>query len=224
MLKNKEKIESWLRQMRIKNYTINDNLIVDVKGDVDISDCDLKYIPVQFGVVEHTFDCHNNQLTSLFGAPYECEGFYCHTNKLNNLLNGPQKVRGNYVAQANQLTSLVGAPLEFSKTFTCSKNPNLKDLTHLPINTECLVAYHCPLDENLFPLDVMFNLEIFYHATNDANTRLNFCKNKYEFNETLNSYELTLPQKVFASMYEKFHLESEIKNQLNNNTFQKVKL
>ncbi len=86
MLKSYEllKIIQFLEEHGIKNYSINEDGIVDVDGDVDLSDKNLTSIPVQFGRVSGWFDCSHNQLTSLKGAPREVEGwFYCRINKKN---------------------------------------------------------------------------------------------------------------------------------------------
>lgn len=57
ILKTKKEIQAWLDEMEIKNYTINDDLIVDVNGDVTLSFKKLKTIPVQFGVLKGNFNC-----------------------------------------------------------------------------------------------------------------------------------------------------------------------
>ena len=55
--KTKEEIQNWLDRLRIKNYTINEDLTVDIKGDIEISSKDLTIIPVQFGNVTGSFYC-----------------------------------------------------------------------------------------------------------------------------------------------------------------------
>lgn len=53
--KTREKVESWLEEMKIVNYTINKDLTVDVAGDVDIFYTRLKSLPIRFGVVSGRF-------------------------------------------------------------------------------------------------------------------------------------------------------------------------
>jgi hypothetical protein len=107
MLNNREDIESWLKKYNIKNYTINDDLTVDVNGSVYISNTSLKEIPIQFNIVNGVFDCSHNELTSLKGCPKEVNGsFYCYNNKLTSLESGPTEVRGNFDCDNNELTSL----------------------------------------------------------------------------------------------------------------------
>ena len=58
---------------------------------------------VRFGNVSKSFNCGDNQLTTLVGAPQTVGGgFWCHNN---------------------QLTSLVGAPQTVDRGFYCENNP-----------------------------------------------------------------------------------------------------
>jgi hypothetical protein len=81
-----EETKDWLDKMEIKNYTINDDLTVDVDGRVDISNKNLKYIPVKFSIVKGDFNLLNNKLTTLIGTPKEVGGFFlCYSNPLTSL-------------------------------------------------------------------------------------------------------------------------------------------
>ena len=89
---NKEDIQSWLEKMNIKNYTINDSLIVDVNGNVDLRKKKLDFLPIQFGVVNGFFDISDNHLVSFKGSPHEIvAGFNCTNNKLSSLDYAPKK-------------------------------------------------------------------------------------------------------------------------------------
>ena len=63
-------------------YTINDDDgSIDVEGNVDLRGKKLTKIPFNFGKVSGNFSCHNNQLTTLEGAPNNVGGdFYCCDN------------------------------------------------------------------------------------------------------------------------------------------------
>lgn len=92
LLKRKIEIKSWLDKMKIKNYKINDDLKVDVYGDVNISGKYLNYIPVQFGKVSGNFFCNNNNLTTLKGCPiYLQYDLSCRNNNLITLEYAPKK-------------------------------------------------------------------------------------------------------------------------------------
>jgi len=97
-------IIKWLDSFEIKNYTINDDLTIDVNGNVNLVDRSLTYFPsfIKFNEVSGSFYCYNNQLTSLKGCPITVGGsFYC---------------------SSNQLTSLEGCPTIVGNSFYCSDN------------------------------------------------------------------------------------------------------
>ena len=78
---NKSEIEQWLKKYNITNYTIHDNLVVDVNGDVDVSSKELTKLPFQFGKVTGKFDCGSNNLTSLQYCPTTVgRDFSCSNN------------------------------------------------------------------------------------------------------------------------------------------------
>ena len=110
------KIIEWLTAMKIKDYTINDNGIVNVEGNVNMDGYQLKYIPFQFGHVAGYFDCSDNNLTNLKGCP--------HT------------VTDNFVCSGNKLTSLEGAPRFVGRDFCCYDNPQLDNWLQFIFNTK----------------------------------------------------------------------------------------
>ena len=66
----------------IKNYTINPDGLVDVDGDVNLREFQLKKLPFNFGKVTGDFYCFYNNLTSLQGAPTSVGGeFNCSKQK-----------------------------------------------------------------------------------------------------------------------------------------------
>ena len=124
-LSEKEKLIILLKKYKIANYTINDDLSVDVAGDVRLSHLRLTKLPFTFGSVTGDFDCSNNQLTSLQGAPRSVTGdFDCSNNQLTSLQGAPSSVTGNFDCSDNRLTSLQGAPSVIGN-FYCSGNPTL---------------------------------------------------------------------------------------------------
>ena len=134
MYKTKEEIISWLNLMSIKGYHINEDLTVDVEGDVNIKKKDLSFIPIQFGVVMGDFDCSANKLKSLKGCPKEVEGdFSCSFNKLYSLENGPSKLGedADYFCDNNKLLTLNGSPKKINGSFYCYHN-KLSTLEYSP--------------------------------------------------------------------------------------------
>ena len=119
--------------------------LVDITGDFWLYKGDLTdFKGVRFGNVSESFNCSDNSLTSLEGAPqsvgdaFNCSGnslaslegapqsvggnFYCNNNSLTSLEGGPQTVNGFYNCSRNSLTTLRGAPQEVGGDFYCSHN------------------------------------------------------------------------------------------------------
>ena len=121
---NREEIEKWLKKYSIKNYTIHENLVVDVGGDVNLHDKKLKVLPFQFGKVTGYFYCHNNQLTSLQYCPTSVNGWFtCSHNQLTSLQYCPTMVGGDFYCANNQLTSLQYCPTTVGGDLYFSNNP-----------------------------------------------------------------------------------------------------
>jgi hypothetical protein len=67
-------IERLCKEYGIENWTINSEGLVDVDGDVNLSDRGLTKMPINFGRVGGDFYCGYNRLTTLEGAPREVGG------------------------------------------------------------------------------------------------------------------------------------------------------
>jgi len=71
-------------------------LLKEAKSTVD------RKLLVQFKRVGGSFDCGDNKLTSLQGAPQEVgEDFSCSYNKLTSLEGAPQEVGGDFHCSDN---------------------------------------------------------------------------------------------------------------------------
>jgi len=137
----------WLDRCTEGTWTANPQTgLIDVEGDFDCSYRNLTSLQgVRFGVVKGYFNCSDNYITSLGGAPqrvggsFWCShnsltslkgappevggGFYCRNNSLTSLEGAPQRVRGNFECDVNSLTSLEGAPQRVEGRFYCYNNP-----------------------------------------------------------------------------------------------------
>ena len=123
-------IENWLAVHNIKDYIINEDLSVDVEGDVNLSGKYLLGCSTEIGGV---FDCHSNCLISLVGCPTEVVGdFYCNYNRLTSLVGCSVKVGGDFYCNDNELTSLNYCPESIDSSFYCYNN-GLTDLFGSPI-------------------------------------------------------------------------------------------
>ncbi len=117
------KVKDWLDMFGIENYTIHDDLTVDVDGDVDLSESSLDEIPIQFGKVLGVFDLDENILETLKGCPeYVGDSFWCRSNNLYTLEGGPKYVGGHFNCGFNNLTSLEYSPNEIRGDFSCAHN------------------------------------------------------------------------------------------------------
>jgi hypothetical protein len=90
-------IANWLDEQGINNYTINNDLTIDVKGDVTFLE-HLKKFPdfIQFKTVTGFFDLQGVEIESLRGCPYECNDFSCSDNqKLGSLNYGPKIINNS---------------------------------------------------------------------------------------------------------------------------------
>jgi hypothetical protein len=97
-------IKEWLDKYNIKNYIINSDKTIDVKGDVDLFNKGLEEIPnfIQFNVIYGKFDVSHNRLTSLKGGPKKVkDNFMCQHNSLTDLEYAPTYV-GTYAYLFNQ--------------------------------------------------------------------------------------------------------------------------
>jgi hypothetical protein len=125
------KVEKICKKFGIRNWSIRDGL-VDVDGHVHLWNKGLTKLPLKFGRVSGGFDCENNNLTTLEGAPKEVSGyFYCYYNNLTTLEGAPKEVGGNFSCRNNNLTTLEGAPKEVGGDFSC-RNNNLTTLEGAP--------------------------------------------------------------------------------------------
>ncbi len=103
-------------------YNLPDGFVIE--GDVDLEGKGLTELPDLSKVtVTGYFNCSNNALTSLRGAPREVGGdFGCFSNQLTSLQGAPQKVGGGFWCEDNKLTTLKGAPQKTGDSFVCSNN------------------------------------------------------------------------------------------------------
>jgi hypothetical protein len=117
---------------KIKNYTINDDLSIDVDSDVYLYSKNLEYLPLRFSYVSGAFLCYDNELKTLEGCPQTVGGrFNCYFNELKTLEGCPQTVSGSFYCYFNELKSLEGGLQTVGGHFGCEDN-KLRDLEHFP--------------------------------------------------------------------------------------------
>ena len=135
---DKYRIKRMLDSHHIRNYTINDDLTVDlngpsytfydfipvklnrVSGDIhymsekvrnkrgDVGGSTLQYAPVR---VDGNFICSGNPMKNLLGAPsYVGGSFICDDCDLETLEGAPDHVGRDFSARSNRLTNMTGGP------------------------------------------------------------------------------------------------------------------
>jgi hypothetical protein len=122
--------------------------LVDVDGDVKLKEkIKVTQLPVSFDRVVGDFDCYNNKLTDLKGAPTSVGGgFYCNNNQLTSLEGAPDRVGGRFYCGNNKLTGLEGAPKDVGGSFYCNNN-KLTSLKGAP--TSVGGDFWCDYNKNL---------------------------------------------------------------------------
>jgi hypothetical protein len=94
---NDEKNEMFVDNIKTQGCFQNDDGTWSSERDVNISERNLKVIPVQFKKVAGHFYCTHNQLTSLKGCPvYVGKNFGCSYNLLTSLEGCPEIVRWRF--------------------------------------------------------------------------------------------------------------------------------
>ena len=221
LFENFNEIHKICQKYGITNYTINPDGTIDVDGNVYLYRRELKKLPLKFRNVSGHFECGNNNLTTLEGAPklvggyFDCshndlttlEGapqsvdahFYCRNNKLITLEGSPQSVDGDFWCGHNQLTTLVGAPQSVSGSFYCNDN-NLTTLEGAPKSVSG--DFYCSRNSfdvirKRFPNDKEFfnaNKEWEFFAGDNKISRL-------RFKEALLDYNRKLPRSIKGYEY-----------------------
>ncbi len=154
-LQSKAEIKEWLDFNYIQNYIIgikesfegdvNTNsqtascpYFVNIAGNVNLRKRRLKSIPVQFNRVQGTFDCQDNNLTTLIGSPhFVSEHFMCNNNSLTSLEGAPQEIGGTFNCSMNTaIKSLKGGPVRVGRHYLCA-NMALESLEFIASNVKC---------------------------------------------------------------------------------------
>lgn len=95
--------EAWLNKHGVKNYIINKDGSVDVRGNVDLHNKKLTSIPVKFGKIDGDMRVCYNMLASLKNCGTHVSGdFDCSYNRLTSM-DGLPRVGGKVRKDNNQL-------------------------------------------------------------------------------------------------------------------------
>jgi hypothetical protein len=150
-------IKKWIEEnCEIRgNYTINDDMEIDVDGEVSIKGENIENFPdyIQFGDVKYGFYiCGEPRgpkttmapINTLRGCPYSCGSFICSLLSIKSLEYCPHTVKFNFICSQNHyLESLEGAPRKVS-SFNCSHSPKLKSFKGGPEKCPRYTCNSCP--------------------------------------------------------------------------------
>jgi len=123
-------IEEWLKDHEVYNYTINDDMTIDVEGTVDFTNRGAKIydgLPeyINFNKIRGNFWAYQNDLISLRGVPeIVTKSFSCSQNSLTSFEHCPTFIGKDFFCYKNKFTSLdffpkyVGHDIEIDDSFT----------------------------------------------------------------------------------------------------------
>lgn len=163
----KEGIIKLCKKYAISNYIINDDLSVDINGDVSLDNLDkihnVDYIPLNFNHVSGNFDISYNSLASLKGCPkYVGGNFNCAYNDLTSLEFGPLYVGGDYSAVENHLVTLDYLPNSCTELFISNNfitNVSSQQISKIDIGYFDGIGYN-PFDIFMDVIMKFLNIEI----------------------------------------------------------------
>ena len=119
----REEVIEVCENYKIIDYTINDDLSIDVDGGVYLGEKDLKHLPLKFNYVSGIFVCRINKLKSLEGCPKTVNGsFFCSDNNLKSLEGCPKTVGDGFYCSNNELRDLEYFP-EVDGIISMRENP-----------------------------------------------------------------------------------------------------
>jgi hypothetical protein len=97
----------WLDKYFIENYLINEDLSINVNGDVYLYNMKIENLPYKFNTIFGDFRILNCELKTLKNCPNSVyESFACSYNPISSLDYLPKKIGGNFYCSATYLTEL----------------------------------------------------------------------------------------------------------------------
>lgn len=137
-----EQISNWIHEMKLSNYRINianeyayeqgwgSLLTVDFFDDVNLNNKELKFFPIQFGIVIGNFSCAYNQFQTLEGLPTQVQyNFICDIAPHLNFFDNMPKCLGDLIGLVGEIS-----------------DRDLKKLTHFleHEHQDGWIHHHCP--------------------------------------------------------------------------------
>ncbi|MEA3499286.1 MAG: hypothetical protein U9R16_09530 [Campylobacterota bacterium] len=138
---SKEEIYQWCTDHLIENFTINDDLTVDVEDNVILYLVEMEELPVNFGYVKGDFILGENNLETLEGVPHTVGGdFICGGNNIRDLDFFPKEIDSRVILLNNPLESYT-SPLEHANNIIWISKP-IPGLSYLEIDEHGYYKYN----------------------------------------------------------------------------------
>jgi hypothetical protein len=137
-----QKLNKYFRVSGVITHIDPDTGKIDVDGGVTLTR-KVTRLPVSFANVSKWFDCSDNKLTTLQGAPSHVGDYFdCSENALTSLMHAPEYVGRGFSCGHNKLVNLKGAPDSVDGDFICVSNP-LESLEGAPthVRIQFIVSY-----------------------------------------------------------------------------------
>jgi hypothetical protein len=104
------------REYNVYEYTLNDDMSLDVDGDVYIFNAGLTKMPFKLNTVGGSLLLYNNSLINMDGLPKTVNStFNISRNKLDSMVGGPISVGESYHINGNNIRSFKGFPENYSE-------------------------------------------------------------------------------------------------------------
>ena len=133
-----EDIHALCKKYDIRNYKINSDGSIDVKGNINLNRRGLSKLPLKFNRISGDFSCGGNKLTTLEGCPKFVGGdFYCEYNQFTTLENCPEYVGGYFACRVNQLKDFRGFPEFYDGRVYFYENPVNEVIKNIPSDKKC---------------------------------------------------------------------------------------
>jgi hypothetical protein len=146
---NIEIIKELCDRYAIKNYTINDDMSIDVNDNVYLENMlgSMTELPLKFNRVYGYFNCNRNNLRTLKGSPkYVGGSFDCSYNRLYSLEYSPIHVEDYWSRENNHITSLEGLEnTHIQGWLNASSCNNLYCLEGFPKSLRFIYIYDTPI-------------------------------------------------------------------------------
>lgn len=190
----------FLKDHNITGFTFNKGTYsINVNGNVNLDNCELEELPVQFLNVKGSFSIKNNYISNLHGCPLYVGGdFDCSNNEdLESLEDGPYKVNGNFNCSGCEiLDSLEYSPEYVGGDYHC-ENTDITSLNGIgEVNGEIYSTFKDVIKKKALKDYGIRNVIINDNGTINVNgsvilSNKELLKIPFDFNEVTGDFKIT---------------------------------